>query len=263
MFFTRRKIQRDRDAGLTFEWRGSRSNTAGLLVALGLLGMFTAVIGSAVRIEVVAPAEVAERHAMVVVVPDGGDDGGLVALAEERSPHPSRFDPEVEWPVEPGAAEVLDVTRVLRPAYAPELTEVAEAQSAEDLAMVEAGVAVLPKRRPEPPAAPRPAATPVATLSARGELGGRLPAPLPNWEGGAAPEWLGRPLTFLVGVDPTGGVRHCMPLDESVEALDVQAEAWLGKLRFHPGSAAAVSAGPQVAAGLVWGVVEFRLQVMP
>jgi|GEM_PF-5760342 len=253
MFFTRRKVQRDREAGLTFGWRGSGTNTGALVVAFGVMAGITAVVGTVVRVTVEGPAEVAEQHALMVVVPAGFEDGGLTALAEERSPVPSRFDPEIELP-EPEFAG-LDLGRAARPVYAPELAELDEEEGIADLPLAPAGRLVLPVRRPAlvPAAeeAKRPAA---ATLLVRGGLDERLPESLPGWDGVAAPEWIGRALTFVVGIDGSGWVRHCMPLDDSVEALDVQAESWLRQVRMRPSAE-----GPGGA--IEWGAVEFRLKV--
>jgi hypothetical protein len=254
MFFTRKKVQRDREAGLTFVWRGARSNTLGLVVAFGLVAALTALLGSVVRVTVVPPSEVAEQHATVVVLPVGAEDGGLVALAEERSPLPSRFDPEREL-----AQAVMggDALQANRPVYAPELADLPDDEGGADLPLAPVGALVLPVRRPAPPQAsaggPNRAA---ATLLVRGELGARLPESLPGWDGPAAPEWIGRPLTFVVGVDGGGRVRHCVPLDESLEALDVQAESWLRRVRLRP-------AAPAGGAALTWGAVEFRLTFGP
>jgi len=255
MFFTRKKVQRDREAGLTFVWRGARSNTGGLILAFGMVAALTAVVGSVVRVTVVPPAEVVERHATVVVVTEGAEDGGLVALAEERTPLPSRFDPELELAQEQAGAGGPEVIRAV---YAPELGELRDEEGEVDLPLAPAGELVLPVRRAaaqrEGEAAGEGGAA--ASLSVRGELSGRLPATLPGWEGPAAPEWIGRPLSFVVGVDGGGRVRHCMPLDESLEALDVEAESWLRRVRMDP-----AAHGPRGA--LTWGAVEFRLKVVP
>lgn len=275
MLFTRRKLERDREAGLIFDWRNRHASSLGMVAAVGLMALVTAVVGSVVRVEVVAPAEVAERHAAVVVVPEGMDDGGLAALAEERSPLPGRFDPERELAL-PGT---LELAGRLRPEYAPELRPLDDDGTLDELPVAQAGAVVLPQRRA--PAVAREPATSVAVrarLAARGALGARVPGELPGWAAPVPPEWLGRPLGFVIGVDAGGVVRHCMPLDESVEGLDVQAEGWLRQLRFAPASPAAAGAATagqggsgqglpagglpagQAAGGLSWGAVELRLE---
>lgn len=253
MFLTRKKVQRDREAGLTFVWRGSRTNTVALVMAFGVLAAITAVVGTLVRVTVVPPAEVAEEHAAMVVVAAGAEDGGLTAMAEERSPVPSRYDPEVEM-AEPVVGGV-DLVRAARSVYAPEIAELDAEEPGADLPLAPPGALVLPVRGPAAqPAAAEALNRAEATLLVRGELAARLPGSLPEWEGMVAREWIGRPLAFVVGVDADGRVRHCMPLDESVEALDVQAESWLRRVRMEPAVGGA-------GAPLAWGAMEFRLKV--
>lgn len=97
MFQGRGQLQRrDREVGLTFNWRIPVSSSGTWAVSVLLVGLISAVLATTVRVKIGGDPHREREHGTLVLVP--GDQGGdaLVRSAIEAGPFPARWNPAAD-----------------------------------------------------------------------------------------------------------------------------------------------------------------------
>lgn len=252
MFFLRKKrLKRDREAGLVFQWRGSKKHHLGKFVALMVAASCFVFASYAVRIEGPKQAVASKRTGTLILLnEDDPNCRRLMLQVEERSPFPSRWDPAHDAATRGRLAGLAEGAMGKVWQYLPELSavppHVEESSALATVVEEDAGLVadLMPAWRQKLETRDFPAAGDLyvrGSVTAGGGLAGRLarkqwalPANL------VTEDWFGQSFRFMLGVDADGIVRSCVPLPggtmEVVRATDRQRDlaVWLRTRRFKP-----------------------------
>ncbi len=95
MFFLRKKkLKKDREAGLVFQWRGSTKHHLGKVIALMIAVGFFAFSVYALKVETIKPPLLSKRKGVVIMLnEDDPHCANLMIQIERKSPFPVRWDP--------------------------------------------------------------------------------------------------------------------------------------------------------------------------
>ncbi len=212
----------DREAGLVFQWRGSRRHHFGKFVALAAaVGLFAFSI-YAVKVEGIKPPLLPKREGVVIML-DEENPGcqKLMFQIEQRSPFPVRWDPVFDPSLAAARGKMQEALHGGLWQYRARLEPLPEGKEPRGLAAVTAprqglldGVPGRWKESGEVPAMPGHGGVSIrARLVAPGGLEDRIDGvglPLPA--GLVEDDWYGQTFHFYVQLAPSGQVASCVPL---------------------------------------------------
>ena len=231
-FFSKRKQLRDIEMGLVFRWRSSRRHHTGKILAFALTTAFFLLSIYAVRVEGVHTPLLTKQTGEIILLLDNVPECRMLLLkVEDRSPFPNRWDPasdkntmkrvdialrkleEPIWDYQPTMMALPEVTKKEKPPLICQdnhclfqaLQNDWERQSDD---------------KPFSPITKLEEVSVVIQFIATSPLRERLPSltmQIDNDQFGE--DWYGQSFRFLIGIDPTGVVRGCLPLSGSTIAV--------------------------------------------
>lgn len=218
-----------------FPWRPLGESRFPKWFATLLVGAAFAFFVTSVRIHVTPPTPWAARKASVIQVTDDAESRALTLRAREGGPFPSRFEPS-EWEGDAALEQAaFEATRWSPPPYVPVLRDLPK-ETPPPMSLAAKGEPVLPKRRPEPVAAPvsvnlklAPVLVPLSGITAAA-----MPGKLPPFDGAVDATMTAEPWRFLVRLDAAGNVQYCISLAGGDEAGPSPLEDWLRRVLFKP-----------------------------
>lgn len=260
MFFSRKKkLLKDREAGLVFNWRESRGSSFAKIMAFVCVALGFSFVMYALKIDGVRERMLSKREATVEILnADDLNSRGLMTLVEQRSPFPPRWDPaydlDVSFRVARGLEAMLNDDRsydaVLQPMPEEEVSDQLVSVIESDGGMFFKGFV---NRATENTAALEESSELLRLevfISADEVLGGRLlqvSYELPvDW---ISRDAFGQAYQFVVGLDSDGEVISCLPAVggsvDSVKPAESQRQLgeWLRNLDFEPNKKASMVVG--------------------
>lgn len=239
LFFSRRKkMIRDREAGMVFRWRGSRSgNTGGLTLAILLTtGVFAlAFVGLNIRGDKKAPTT--RRSAEIMLIEAG--DPRLVQWLDGGSPFPARWDPELSKEHMGRVADVLEDNFAEVAARDFDWRELPDGLGGiETPAIYEAGQLIFPSL-PEVAGVDRAEGN--VAFEVRGEVmgvgGDRMPDVWREFSRDIPAEEYGKQWRWFVTLGANGEVEYCAPVEPFEGDFSSLLERWLRVQNFKVGEA--------------------------
>lgn len=235
LFSHKKRIQRDRDAGLVFHWRGGvGENNGGLLMAivctLGLFGFAFWAVEYASRDATVDTVQTAEFMLIDDMTPE------MALWSDQSSPFPPRWDPADDRSHDLRVSE--GVHAVLASLALPEIKwhrmpEVSRPVTSPPL--LEPGRLVLGPLPSDSLESLTPAQVELSpTMAASGDLKKRLPVKAVPFLKAIAAESYGQRMSFLVALDASGKVVQCAPADWVEGELAKDLENWVRTQQYLP-----------------------------
>lgn len=252
MFFLNKKKQlRDQGAGLVFRWRKARRHHSGKILALLITSGFFAFSGYAIVVEGLRSPLLTKRTGEIVMLRE--DDPycqNLMLQIEERSPFPQRWDPAFDGVtmgrVQAASRQIEGRVWDYKPSMIPlpvSENNVSLPSIGEEGGGFFAGVNS-PWKDPsvgDGHIKDHGEINVSALIVADKQIHALLPEGELSLPGNViADEWFGLSYRFLVGIDPHGVVRGCLPLSggsmEVAKPTDKQKllAAWLRRMTFKP-----------------------------
>lgn len=216
-----------------FRWRPLGVPTLPKWLALIAVTLAFVFLVTSVRIRVMPPPLSATRKASLILTGDDPESRALAQKANEGGPFPGRFDLS-DWE---SSAEinrlVASATRWTPPVYQPKLLDL-PAEAARPVKLAAAGRPVFPKHEPTP-AAPQPAALKQVPVLAPLSPGASrwMPRDLPDFTDPVPAGFVGKPMRFLLRLDPSGRVQDVQPLVD-LENDKPSPIRWLRNVTFAP-----------------------------
>lgn len=215
-----------------FPWRGRKRTIFPYFVGWLVASLGLSFLLGSVRIKVTGPKPLTPRKASMIYLTDDAQGRALALKARQEGPFPSRFDP-AQWEGMAGLQQqVLELTRIPRPAYSPQLRELPkEAHDSTRLAPV--GETFFPDRAP---VLSPPAAGPMLLQPSLYPLSGTdsLPEKLPAFQATLDPAAAAASWRFLLRVNAAGTVIDCVSLGKGGEKGATELENWLRSSSFKP-----------------------------
>lgn len=237
LFSLQKKLQRDREAGLVFCWRGGQGgNRGGLLISviLALVLFATAFWGVSLSFE---KAQTEPRQAAkIILLRDLSSEMAL--WVDQNSPLPSRWDPQndVSHQQRVDAALKQVFQEMTRPASPwieiPNLNKVIDAPRFIESRAVQLGN--LPSAPPSVDV--RSDFELVVAVDASGELEQRLPESYSDFNIKIPMQEYGSDLRFAITLDSLGCVVYCAPVEWLTSEYSQNIENWLKVQKFKPKS---------------------------
>lgn len=259
MFFSRKKkLLKDREAGLIFNWRQSRGYQLGKISSLIMSALIFVFALYALKVKTVQPSVELKREGVVTMVdPEDPRNQGLMMHISRNSPFPPRWDPAHDVTHADRVNQKLDDLLGAKSTYDPKLLPMQEEQ-ARDL-----DVSVIGPDLPEWVAA--------ASDEGGASLKGAAHADMLNlsvsmrsegaWakrieqssyvlpHGFLSEESYGQSYEFIVALNSHGSVLSCLPvIGGSMDALKAsesqkQLASWFSQQAFLPADDSAVTVG--------------------
>lgn len=237
LFSRQKKLQRDRDAGLVFCWRGGQGgNRGGLLIAIALTtGVFVAAfLGLSLSFKRVKSEP--KQSAKILLLTDIPSEMAL--WIDQNSPFPSRWDPLVDGSHQLRVDEALiEVFRDVSQPTIPwrEMPEVEEQVFTPRL--LETGVVQLGHLPAAPPVNKVVGVYElVVSLDAYGSFEERLPERLSDVDIRVPMQEYGSNLRFAVTLNSGGDVTYCAPVEWEGSSYAKEIENWVRLQRFKSSS---------------------------
>lgn len=223
MFFSRKKkLIKDREAGLTFNWRGSRGYQWGKVMAFVISGGLFIFAVYALKIGGEQKSMSEKREAVVMVIDQlDPSNQALMMIVEQRSPFPPRWDPAYDVGVLKRVNEGLESMMGASSSYDTPLLPIPEESYADySVSNVRADDGlfyqeILQREVPEALAASGSRGGLLRNISIleSSALSSRLEClyhPLPD--GLVSESSYGQSYEFIVGLDTKGEVFSCLPV---------------------------------------------------
>jgi hypothetical protein len=216
-----------------FRWRPLGDPVLPKWLAFTAVTMAFVFLVASVRIRVTPPPSSMARKAALILTGDDAESRALAQKAAEGGPFPTRFD-LTEW--ENSAETSALIASALRwtpPVYQPKLLDL-PAGAASPVKLAAAGEPVFPKRS-MPPAEPPPLVVrQVPVLSPLSAGASRwMPRELPEFSDPVPAGSIGKPLRFLLRLDPSGRVLDAQPLVDLENDMPSPLP-WLRRVTFAP-----------------------------
>lgn len=218
-----------------FRWRPLGVPALPKWLAMIAVTMAFVFLVTSVRIRVSPPTPWAARKATLILTGDDAESRALTQKASEGGPFPARFDLS-DWENSADIGKlVTSAIRWTPPVYQPALLELPR-EVASPVKLASAGMPVFPKHETpsaEPPPAVLKQVPVLSPLSAGASKW--MPRELPEFAGPVPAELIGKPMRFLLRVDPAGRVLDVQPLVD-LENDKPSPMAWLRRVTFAPDS---------------------------
>ncbi|MFC4994174.1 hypothetical protein [Rubritalea tangerina] len=236
MVFSRQKrIQRDREAGLVFSWRGGiEGNRGGMVLSLLMaVGLFAFAFWG-ISIDFKSSQLPQRKFAKILLLDEVSSDMAL--WVDQNSPFPSRWDPQTDTRhqarVQASLNEVFqEITEPPSPwKEMPEVEVPLSQPRLVERGRVELGGLPVPHER-----AKRPEVLElVMSLDALGGLESRQPESISPIEAPVPKQAYGSNYRFTVMLDADGRVVYCVPVEWQENGFAGEVENWLKGQRFKP-----------------------------
>ncbi|MFU8892072.1 MAG: hypothetical protein ACNA8L_00445 [Luteolibacter sp.] len=224
----------DRQDGLIFDWRRSRSSRFGKLGLIATAMLVFILPLSVVRIDLGKQPIQEANAASVMMLTPGNDPMHWLEAARGLGPFPTRFEPAGWVPSQLAVDDVIDRIRAEAiPPYQPRLMDFPAEDSPSMVPLVAKGARILPAVRPpsfQSMNALRLRTVPVLQSLSSGM--GDLPDASPPFEGEVTSEMVAHPWRFLLQISPEGMVRNAVALTGQNVPGRPALKGWLESHRF-------------------------------
>lgn len=232
-----RREQRDRECGLIFSWRSTEFSTWGTCAAVVIVAVLGTAFFGLVRIRIMPPPRIIERHAAMVMIPSGPEGQAWATSIDEQGPFPSRYDVASDPAVKAIEAAFVDSLRARSP-HTPEMRDLPLETAAGSVPVSLRGERIFPRESPEA----RPAIqtsgqllTPVLVPLSNLPDADR-PRELPPYQVPVSPVMAAKSWRFMLELGPRGQVIQQLPIERSEDAAAGNAlkdiGEWLGRVKF-------------------------------
>ena len=245
IFSQKKRLLKDREAGLVFCWRGGQDGNRGgmllaLLLASGLFGLAFWGIGLDLK-----GAKPESRKAAKILLLDSISPE-MALWIDQHSPFPSRWDPQLDVEHEERVTGALGALyqEVSVPVVPWREMPVMAESEVERPRLVEAGEVELGEL-PKVPAVGERAAVVELRVLLRGEgsLARRAPKELEPFVREIPKQWYGAVLRFAVVLDEGGGVFSCAPVEWEDTDFGKDLENWVRVQSFVPAGGVGLEVG--------------------
>jgi hypothetical protein len=227
----------DRECGLTFSWRSPESSGWGTFSAVVVVSLLATGFFGAVRVRIMPPPRIIERHAGIVLVPESAEGASWAISVDEQGPFPAKFDVVKNETFQAVEKACMSASRQ-RSRYAPKLRDLPQETQIPEVAVSLRGERVFPKEVAElaaKSATPIPPLAPSLLLLSNYSGSAKL-GELPAFEGEIPPEIAAKPWRFMIEIGPNGRVLQHQPIEAGADEVTKNAllrlENWIGQLRF-------------------------------
>lgn len=241
----KKKLQRDRDAGLVFCWRGSHGgNRGGLIIALlmasGLFGL--AFFGVSLDLKVAKPES--RQSAKILLLDSISSEMAL--WIDQNSPFPSRWDPQYDDEHQNrihGALGSLYQGITIPPSPWREVPTGwgAQVETPRLITSGEVDLGRLPEV--EKPQAKQSVLELIVTMEGDGALRERVPTQLKGFSTKIPQQAYGVTRRFALGLKPDGELLMCAPVEWDADPFDRELEAWVRSQEYASSKGSAVQLG--------------------
>lgn len=232
-----KREQRDRESGLTFSWRTPETCGWSTTLSVVLVALLTVGLIGAIRVRVVPPPRVIERHASLMLLPETDEGRSWAVSVDEQGPFPSRYD----LGSDPAVKEIEEKTLLAdipRKTYRPVLRDLPQESGAPPVPTSLRGERFFPEEPPPertgPPAQVSPLAPvllPLSTLPASA-----WPATYPPFETVVSPAMAAKSMRFMVEIGSHGRVLQQQSIevggDDATRDFIRRLGDWIGRLQF-------------------------------
>ncbi|GAA5495278.1 hypothetical protein Rhal01_01453 [Rubritalea halochordaticola] len=234
MFLSRRKkLTRDREAGMVFRWRGGLAgNRGGMTLAIFLTGgIFTlAFVGLNINVRKSKPLQ--RRVAKIMLVPE--NDERLSLWVDQKSPFPARWDPADDQEHLQRVEDELTLALATSSIRETEWREMpASQQRLTSPSIFKVAEQVLPElskgERELVPEAPIKLQLDTEML---GDLAKRRPTQIEAFEQDIPAEEFGKQFRWFISLDREGNVVYLAPVEPGNGEFSKLLENWLRGLKF-------------------------------
>lgn len=254
LFSYKKRIQRDRDAGLVFCWRaGQEGNRGGMLIAVLMASGLFALAFWGISLDLKASKPESRQAAKILLLDTISPEMAL--WIDQHSPFPSRWDPQFD---DAHAARVQsDLAGLYQEISVPpspwrEMPDVGEEEVASPRLIIDGEVDLggLPdvKEREKKPVVLEL----TLTITAFGELENRIPRELVPFSMKIPQQAYGSTQRFALTLREDGNVVTCTPLEWSNDDFSMELENWVRLQSYLPAK----------GEGLVLGEVSVNVEVM-
>ena len=244
LFSRQKKLQRDRDAGLVFCWRGGQGgNRGGMVFSLLMTSSIFALAFWGVSLDFPSTKPESRKFAKILLLDDFSTEMAL--WVDRNSPFPSRWDPLVDSPHRERVNDELNLLfqqMTIPPSPWFEMPQVPLPLSVPRLleyGVVELGS--LPK--PQLDLGKKGVLELVVSLKALGHLEKRTPKNVLPIDVVIPRQAYGSNLRFVVTFDPQGKVVFIVPSEWREGEYEREVESWLKLQQFAPSDAAGLDVG--------------------
>lgn len=229
----------DRDSGLTFSWRTPESCAWSTTAAVILVSLLTIGLLGALRVRVVPPPRVIERHAGLMLLPEGPEGRAWAVNVDEQGPFPAKYDPGTDPVIRKMEKQALQLDFPRVP-YRPVLRDLPEEPAVPVVNASRRGERIFPKESPPDrvgEAAPvfplAPVLLPLSNLPASA-----WPTAYPPFDFPVSPLMAAKTWRYMAEIGPNGRVVRHQPIevgdDEGAKESILRLGDWIGRLQFGP-----------------------------
>ncbi len=245
MIFSRqKKLQRDRNAGCVFCWRGGQGgNRGGLLLAILFASGLFAFAFWGISLDFKSSKPQTRKFAKILLLDELSTEMAL--WVDQNSPFPSRWDPKSDKNHQIRVEDALEVTFQTMTEPPSPWREMPTVQVPVTVPkLIEPGIVELGSLPKLKKTAQKPSVVElVITLKALGAFSQREPRfisamniPIPQQAYGSA-------LRFALAINPAGDVVYCAPVEWGESSYAKNIENWLRVQKFKPITGDALEVG--------------------
>ncbi len=232
-----KREQSDRECGLTFSWRSPETSGLRTCAAVVVVSLLSVGFLGAIRVRIMPLPRIIERHASVVMIPEGPEKDFWSVSVDEQGPFPSRYEVGMDPVVIEYERAVLAQTRKWTPSR-PALRDLPVESGPPAVPVSLRGERFFPEEKP-PVAqqAPLPHSPPVPILRPLSHLPMESwPSEFPAYEDQIPASVAAKSWRFMVEIGPGGRVVHQQPLDRADDEATTTAiqglSRWIGRVKF-------------------------------
>ncbi len=235
----KKREQTDRECGLTFSWRTPETSGARTCAAVVVVSLLSIGILGAIRVRIMPLPRIIERHASVLMIPNGPEGALWSVSVDEQGPFPARYEVGRDPVILGHEKAVLAQTRKWTPSR-PALRDLPVESGPPAVPVSLRGERFFPEEQaPMAQLATSPLNPLVPTLRSLSQVPLEAwPSEFPDCDDEIPAAVAAKPWRFMVEIGPAGRVLHQQPLeraDDEATAAAIQSLArWIGRVKFGP-----------------------------
>ncbi len=234
-----KREQTDRECGLTFSWRSPETSGLRTCAAVVVVSLLSVGILGAIRVRIMPLPRIIERHASMVMIPEGPERDFWSVSVDEQGPFPARYEVSVDPVVLAHEKAVLAQMRKWAPSRSA-LHDLPVESGPPAVPVSLRGERFFPEgKAPAAQQATSPLSPLVPTLRSLSQLPvDAWPSEFPGYQDQIPAAVAAKPWRFMLEIGPTGRVVHQQPLergdDEATTAAIQSLARWIGRVKFGP-----------------------------